>query len=425
MSNEAVEYLNQLNKFGVKPGLERIELLLEYLGNPEEELDIIQIGGSNGKGSTAVMISSILSAGGYKVGTYNSPEIITFYERMRINGEYMQPEALDKLTTEIKPFLARIEEQGLGHPTFFEVVTAIAFKYFAEQEVDFAVMEVGLGGKLDATNVSTNLVSAITNISLEHTEYLGDTIAEIAAEKGGIIDKEGTVVTGVKDQDALAVLHELATAKNAELINVAESLTVKRVSRGLKGQQFKVSGAVDYGEISIPLLGGYQRQNLAVALGILEALPVEVSVEGVRAGLQDVVWPGRLELLGQDPLVILDGAHNPSGAAELAKVIEEDLEYQRLILVLGILADKDVEEMLDILVPLADELILTRNSNHRTSNPKEVAQLIDRDVEVSQNVTTAVKRAVELAGADDLIGISGSLYTIAEARNFLAKNIIK
>lgn len=426
---DAVEYLNKLDKFGVKPGLERIEVLLDYLNNPQNEINVIQIGGSNGKGSTSVMISSILSAAGYKVGTYNSPEIVSFYERMRINGEYMEPAALERLTEEIKPYLKKIEEQGLGHPTFFEVVTAIAFKYFAQQEVDIAVMEVGLGGRLDATNLADNIVAAVTNISREHTEYLGDTIAEIAAEKGGIANQGGRLVTGVRNEEALNKLREICDEKEVELIDVNEKIGVERLDKDLRGQCFKVKGKKNYGKLQLDLLGRYQQQNLKVALGVIESLAAsfEVTTDDIRQGLKDLTWPGRLELLGEEPLVILDGAHNPAGAKELGRVIKEDLDYEELILVLGILADKDIEQMLDILTPLADKIILTKNTNKRASDPYEVAEVLEdrgEDVEVVPQVTQAAQKAIEVAAPADLVSISGSLYTIAEARKFLVKNII-
>jgi len=427
--SKAVEYLNSLSKFGINPGLERVEVLLDYLNNPQDEFAVIHIGGSNGKGSTSAMVSSILTEAGYRVGTYNSPEIISFYERMRINGEYMEPEALERITEEVKSYLNKIEADGLGHPTFFEVVTAIAFKYFAEKQVDIVVLEVGLGGRLDATNAAKSLVSAITNISQEHTEYLGDTMAEIAFEKGGIIEKNGSLVTAVEDKEALNKLEEICAERNADLINVNSALKVERRDKGLKKQCFKVKGEKDYGELRIPLLGQYQRQNLSMALGIIEALPEQfkVSLSAIKRGLEKVEWPGRLELLGEEPLVILDGAHNPGGAQELEKVIAEDLEYQELTLVLSILGDKDVEKMVEILTPLADKVILTKNTNERVADPYKVAELLNKEeqtVEVIPNISDAVQKAIQDAEVGDLVSISGSLYTVAEARKFLVKNII-
>jgi dihydrofolate synthase/folylpolyglutamate synthase len=430
MDSAAVKYLNSLNKFGINPGLERVEVLLDYLDNPQKQFDVIHIGGSNGKGSTSAMLSSILTAAGYKVGTYNSPEIISFYERMRINGEYMEAEALERITKEVRPYLRKIEAEGLGHPTFFEVVTAIAFKYFAEKGVDIAVLEVGLGGRLDATNVVHSLVAAITNISLEHTEYLGETMAEVAGEKGGIIKAGQPLVTGAKDGEVLERLKEICEEKNSKLIQVDKDLKVNRLSRNLTGQRFIVEGNRKYEDLRIPLLGKYQRQNLGVAMGIIEALPPKfpVKIADIRKGLRKVEWPGRLELLGEKPLVILDGAHNSGGAEELRKVIEEDLEYRELILVLSILGDKDVERMLDILAPLADKIILTQNTNERVFDPYEAAELLSKagieEVKILPKVTKAVQEAIKIASPKDLVSISGSLYTVAEARKFLVKNII-
>ncbi|SJZ67482.1 bifunctional folylpolyglutamate synthase/dihydrofolate synthase [Selenihalanaerobacter shriftii] len=427
--SSAVKYLNSLSKFGINPGLERVEVLLEYLGNPQEELDIIHIGGSNGKGSTSAMVSSILAEAGYRVGTYNSPEIISFYERMRINGEYMEPEALERITKEVKPYLNKIEADGLGHPTFFEVVTAIAFKYFAEKEVDIAVLEVGLGGRLDATNATNSLVAGITNISLEHTDYLGETMAEIAFEKGGIIKEDSILVTAVEDDEALNKLKDICEERNADMIQVKKDLKVKRLKRDLTGQHFRVEGKKIDENLKIPLLGQYQQQNLGMALGIIEALPNEfqINIKAIKRGLKKVEWPGRLELLGEEPLVILDGAHNPDGAYELRKVIQEDLDYKELILILSILGDKDVEKMLDILTPLADRIIITKNTNERVADPHEVAEILansGKEVDVVPNIADAVQEAIKEADSADLISVSGSLYTIAEARKFLVKNII-
>ncbi|MFO7818833.1 MAG: folylpolyglutamate synthase/dihydrofolate synthase family protein, partial [Halanaerobacter sp.] len=330
---QELNYLQQLDKFGVQPGLERMELLLDYLGNPEDDLEIIHIAGTNGKGSTSALLTSLYKEAGYKVGTYNSPEIVKFNERMRINDAYISDQRLAALVKDIKPAIKKVAEE-LAHPTFFEVVTAVAILYFAQEEVDLAILEVGLGGLLDATNVGTSLLSVITNVSLDHTEYLGDNLAEITAEKGGIIKEEQPVVTAAVKEEVKKKLAEIAKEKEADLINIYDYFFwEQKESTGLV-QKLGINGLrAYYDELELPLVGDYQIINTVTAIAVVEILYKDypVSPAAIRQGVSKVKWPGRFEVVADEPMIVLDGAHNEAGAKQLRSELEK-LEYERLII---------------------------------------------------------------------------------------------
>mgnify|MGYP006283679369 CR=1 FL=1 len=415
-----LDYLQQLDKFGLKPGLERMELLLDYLDNPEQDLNIIHIAGTNGKGSTSALLTSIYKEAGYKVGTYNSPEIVKFNERMRINDEYISDEKLSSVVREIKPAVKKVENE-LEHPTFFEVVTAVAILYFAQENVDLAILEVGMGGLLDATNVGQSLISVITNVSLDHTEYLGDTLTEITAEKAGIIKTGQPVITAATEEEVKSKLTEIAVKKGADVINIHEHLSwTKKEPMGMM-QRFDISGVhKDYKNLELPLLGEYQIFNTVTAVAVVEKLynnyPVEP--ESIKQGVSKVDWPGRMELVAQNPAVILDGAHNKAGAQQLRLELEQ-LDYDKLIMVLSILGDKDYQGIIDELVGISNKVILTQNKNPRAAKIGELKKHVENyEVELSeqQELTIAVDLAVAEANQSDLVLIGGSLYTVGEIR---------
>ncbi|MBM7556161.1 bifunctional folylpolyglutamate synthase/dihydrofolate synthase [Halanaerobacter jeridensis] len=418
---QELDYLQQLDKFGVQPGLERMELLLDYLDNPEQDLDIIHIAGTNGKGSTSALLTSIYKEAGYKVGTYNSPEIVEFNERMRINEQYISDQKLSQLVKEVKPAIKEVEEQ-LAHPTFFEVVTAIAILYFAQENVDLAILEVGMGGVLDATNVGNSLVSVITNVSLDHTEYLGDTLTEIASEKGGIIKEGQAVITAATKEKVKDKLAEIAEEKKADLINIYDYFFwEEKETEGIK-QQLDINGLRGYyKDLELPLLGEYQIINTVTALAVIEILYSEYAVdpEAIKQGISKVRWPGRLEVVSEKPMIILDGAHNQAGAQQLRKELEK-LNYKRLIIVLSILEDKDYPGIIEQLAPLADELILTKNQNPRAAKIEELekyARKYEASLRTERELEKAVDDAVDEATANDLILVGGSLYTVSEIRS--------
>jgi dihydrofolate synthase/folylpolyglutamate synthase len=397
-----------------------MNLLLDYLDKPQEELDIIHIAGTNGKGSTSAILTAIYKVAGYQVGTYNSPEIVKFNERMRINDNYISDDSLAQLVQEIKPAIKKVEDK-LAHPTFFEVVTAIAILYFAQENVDLAILEVGLGGELDATNVGNSLVSVITNVSLDHTKYLGDTVEEIAREKGGIIKPGQSVITAAIKPDVIAVLRELAEHRNAELININEEFSWQQEDSNLARQKFSVVGAKrDYKHLKLSLLGQYQIINTVTSLAVVETLNNDYPVNKteIKQGLTKVEWPGRLEVVATNPTIILDGAHNQVGA-EMLNYELESLDYNNLIIVVSILADKDYSSIIEQLATHADQLILSKNNNQRAAQVEELerqALKYNLDLIIEEELELAVDYAVENANKEDLILIGGSLYTVAQIR---------
>ncbi len=409
-------------------GLDRIKALLRGLGNPEEKLDFLHIGGTNGKGSTAAFAASVLEAAGYRVGLYTSPYLVQFTNRMAINGLDIPRQRLVELVGRVKPLTEEIaSEPALGQPTEFEVVTALALTYFAQEAPDIVVLEVGLGGRLDATNAVLPKVTVITTVSLEHTHVLGDTPEAIAREKAGIIKEGVPVVTGTKGS-VLDVVEETAAIQKAPLYRLGEDFSAKGISNGLLGQHLHYSGiSRHYDNLKISLLGNYQLENAAVALAALELLSEKgynLPEESIRRGLEVTRWPGRMEVIGSSPLVVIDGAHNIEAFKALRASMSSLFAHRKLVLLLGLLDDKVAEEILAEILPLADEIIFTRPNSPRAADPgalKDTAgKVTSKSVFVREEISEAVRLAFSLAGAQDLILIAGSLYLISEVRHFLA-----
>lgn len=432
----ALDWIHSIGRFGIKPGLQRIEALLSLLGNPHRQLQYVHIGGTNGKGSVAAMIASVLQASGYRAALFTSPYILSFTNRMSINGRDIDSSELVRLVEQLRPLVEKIgEDEQLGPMTEFEVVTALAFVYFARKRPDAVVLEVGLGGRLDATNVVTPLVSIITNVSLDHTQILGETVQAVAREKAGIIKPGIPVVTGASDPEARQVIAETCRDRRAPLFYALPS--GESAPPGMKsafaarreiipeGQLLDYDGfAWSYCDLHIPLRGRYQAANTAVALAALEQLAASgfsFSEEDLRRGLAETIWPARLELLGRKPLLIMDGAHNPAAMRELALSLPEYFHYRRLILVLGVMADKDIS-MVDYILPLAEAVILTRPDLPRAAEPETLAAFLKnrfpRKVMVEPKVDQALDAALALAGADDAVLVTGSFYTVSEARAY-------
>ncbi len=452
---EALEWIHGLSRFGNKPGLERVTAMLEELGRPQDRLRFVHIAGTNGKGSTAAMLASIMRDAGYRTGLYTSPYLLSFSNRMAINGRDIGHEELVGLVEEVRPLVERIStDSRYGHPTEFEVVTVLALTYFAREKVDLVVLEVGLGGRLDATNVVTPLLSVITNVSLEHTEVLGDTVAQVAREKAGIIKEEVPVITAADDSETLAVIEDRAAQLGSSLYYVkplAEEVTGKdlsvpylnpdtpsagfsQVSVNEKGQEFSYLGFTkNFGGLFIPLRGSYQVTNAATALAAAELLVKQgyrVEEESVRRGFATVEWPGRLELLQTEPMLVMDGAHNPAAVTNLAGALPEYFNYRRLILVFGIMADKDSRLMLENILPLADKVIFTRALIPRAEDPRALASEAvhqlgwdPRYIEVFDDIGMALEKGLELAGNRDMVLVSGSFYTVSDARAYWEKNM--
>ncbi len=430
---EALSWIHSISRFGMNQGLQRIELLLHYLGDPHKKLKYLHIGGTNGKGSTAAFAASVLEAAGYGVGLYTSPYLEQFTNRMAINGKDISRERLVELVERVKPLVERVAaESSYGHPTEFEVVTALAFSYFAGESPDIIVLEVGLGGRLDATNVVQPLVTVLTTISLEHTQVLGNTVEAIAREKAGII-KEGSPVATQARGVALEVFQNTCREKNVPLFSLGEDFKAERVAGDLNGQSFHYRGLRhDFFNLHISLLGDYQVNNAALALAALELLEEKgflLPEEAIRSGLHNARWPGRLEIMRRSPLVVIDGAHNLEAFQNLRQTLNHTFSYRRLILVLGILGDKAVEEILQEILPAADILVVTKPNSPRAADPRDLekiaSKMISGPVYVRESIPDAVKLALSLARAPDLVLIAGSLYVISDARQFLKKNCIK
>jgi dihydrofolate synthase/folylpolyglutamate synthase len=424
---QALTWLSSFDRYGWIFGLERITTLMDRLGNPHQDLQVIHVAGTNGKGSVCKYISSILQNAGFRVGVYLSPHIERFTERITINDAEISEEELAVLITRARPIVEEMKQQGKP-PTFFEIITALAFLYFHDRKVEYAVIEVGLGGRFDATNIVTPLVSVITNISLEHTNILGDEISSIAFEKAGII-KEGVPVITAATHEARETIEAVAREKNAPCIIINKTMWERLYYEG-RTQEFFIQGAFKDYHVKTSLLGSHQGENIAVAIAAVERLQMSgvfISDESIIEGVASASHPGRMELISEKPRILLDGAHNPDGMAMLAATLQEDFSYDRLLLVLGVLKDKDIPRILSAIVPLADLIIVTQSTNPRACDPIQLREKIQRidpakEVIVDASVPQAVNDAKQRAKRKDLICVCGSLFTVGEARSHLLKN---
>jgi dihydrofolate synthase/folylpolyglutamate synthase len=405
--------------------LARMERLLAWLDNPHQHFKSIHIAGTKGKGSVAAMSESILRAAGYRTGLYTSPHLHTFRERIQVGGQLISEAAVASLTERLQPLVSRIE--GV---TTFEIITALGFLYFAEQGVEVAVLEVGMGGRLDATNVVNPLVAVITSLSYDHTHVLGETLPLIAREKAGIIKDRALVVSAPQVPEAMAVIEEVCREKEAELTVIGRDWTWEAGEANLDGQGFRALGfesRVASREFWIPLLGRHQLDNATVVVAAMEKLRqrgINIPAASVREGLRRVRWPGRLEILRRRPWVIVDGAHNGDSARKLVAAIGELFPHRKLILVFGALMGHSVPDMLDALLPAADEVILTRANRIRAVATLDLLQEVcvrHREAEMTETVAEALERALALAGPSDLICATGSLSIVAEAQEAWAR----
>jgi len=396
-------------------GLDNITWLLGLIGNPQDSLKAVHIAGTNGKGSVASMLSEILRTAGYATGTYTSPHLISFTERIVVNGDYISEGEVAELTEFIKE---RIDREENARPlTFFDFTTALAFEYFKRKGVAIAVVEAGLGGRLDSTNVLRPLVTIITNVALDHQEYLGNTIKEIAREKAGVVKEHVPVVTGAKGE-SLEVIR--AAAVKTALYALGESFTYKS-----KGEQLMWYRGIHmtYDDLSVALRGDHQLFNAALALCALEILgPAGFPVReyAVRKGLASVRWPARLELIRKpgQPLVLIDGAHNPDGVRTLVSYLGSHFVNRKKILVFGVMKDKDFKEMLQEILPVVQQTILTRPEIERAALPTDVARYAPGAL-IAASVKDALDGAFALADEHDLIIVTGSFYTVGEAKRLL------
>ncbi|MBE6062836.1 MAG: bifunctional folylpolyglutamate synthase/dihydrofolate synthase [Clostridium butyricum] len=433
---EAMKYISSVGKFGSNYGLKRTFRLLELLGNPHENLKLIHVAGTNGKGSTTAMITKILYGMGYKVGMYTSPYIEEFEERIQINGENIPKDKFVSLLIEVKETVEKVIEEGYDHPTEFEILTVIMFLYFYREKVDYGVIEVGLGGTLDSTNVLTPLVSVITSISYDHMNILGNTIEEIAEQKAGIIKEGVPVVVYPAEKSVQNVIVKKAEEMNSKIRLVQKSsVKLLDINKDNIYQEIQVSTMKNEYKVKLPLLGAHQMFNLAVVLNTIEVIfegqTENLNIELVEKSLEDVKWKGRLEVLNRKPLIVIDGAHNIDGIKSLTYNIKKYFEYKKIILLLGILADKQVDEMIQEIVPYAEKVYALTPHSDRAQLSEELKDKIikyNKNVEAIENYKDAAIKAINEAEKDDLILISGSLYMIGDMRKILVemlKNMVK
>lgn len=419
--DEALAYIHTVAWRGSIPGLSRTQELLRRLGHPERSLRFVHVAGTNGKGSTSAMMASILRAAGYRVGLYISPFIDRFNERMQVDGQPIPDETLAALTTEVYPHAEAMPQ----HPTEFELITCLAMLYFARNRCDIVVLEVGMGGALDSTNViDTPELAIITAMGLDHMRFLGDTLAEISRQKAGIIKENGDVVIYGRCPEAEAVFERVCEARHARLYR-PDAAQLLQGAFGLNGQSFSYAG---YADLWIPLVGSYQPYNAAVVLtgvDVLRNKGWDIPQWAVREGLRSVHWPARFEVLRQAaPVCIVDGGHNPHGIAGTADSLRRLFPHTKVTFVFGVMADKDVDGILDILLPLAACCFAVRPDSPRAMEPAALAERIGaRGVraEACETVAEGVHRAMDAAGRDGVVCALGSLYMAGEVRALFPK----
>ena len=429
---EALKYIEETHKFGIRLGLDNMNKLLDLLGNPQDNLNIIHMSGTNGKGSTCSFITSILKEAGYKVGLYTSPFLETFTERIRINGENIPEEDVARIISLIKEKIEQMVKEGYSYPTEFEIVTTMAFYYYYEQNVDYVALEVGLGGRYDATNIiKSSQVSVIGSISLDHTNILGDNISKIAYEKGGIIKENGVAIVYNQSDEVKNVIKQICYDKNATYIETNfDDIEIKKsdiYSQVYDATIFDES----YENIEIKLIGEHQINNSILALTVIKYLEgnkgLKVDDESIRKGLINTKWPGRIEKISENPLFIIDGAHNEDGALSLAKAIDKNFKDRNLTLLIGMLEDKDIDSVLDILIPKFNKVITTTPDNPRAIDSSKLKDKILRhtdNVVDKKNIEKALNYTLESSSDNDVIISAGSLYMIGSIRRLMTNNNI-
>ena len=434
--HETINYLYNLQKYGIKFGLDNITRLMSVLENPHKSFFSIHVAGTNGKGSTSAIIASLLQSFGLKVGLFTSPHLVSFTERIRIDGmEITEDEVID-LTEEIR------NKSSDFSPTFFEVVTAMALLFFKRKEVDAAVIEVGMGGRLDATNIVVPEVSCITRINYDHIQFLGGTLKEIAHEKSGIIKDGIPVVISPQVSEVLEVIESKAKEKNTKVFLYGRDFSSILNSEDISGICFEYHGDFTIYDLYLPLIGEHQMYNASIAIKTNELLFNKLASNFslptshyIREGLKNLRWPGRLEIIKDEPPILIDGAHNPAAAVALSKALIKNFlgRYKRIILILGIMGDKDIKGIMEPLLPLASEIILTSPDYARAASPARLADTAASlgfpDVIITPTVKDALELAENISQAEgkegrhrsSLILVTGSFYTIGEAKEFIGQ----
>ncbi len=422
---ECLDKIYKLGRFGIKLELDTILNILKFLNSPQKNYHIVHVAGTNGKGSTATYIASILQKAGFKTGLYTSPHLVDFNERITVNGEMITNAQVVSAYNAVHSV-----DIGKRKATFFEIATAMGYYHFSQENVDWAVIETGMGGRFDATNVAKPQVSVITNLSIEHTEYLGNTIKALAYEKGGIIKQGIPVITGVSQPSGISVLKQIAKDNDAGLYQYKKDFSIRKTP-GENTYSYSGLGKT-FKKLIKPLPGDHQKENLSLALATCELIfkkfksddkRYALNVELVKEGLSIAKWPGRLEQVIDEPQVIIDGAHNLQAAKVLGKYLSSRLKDKKLTLVLGILDDKPYDKMLQSLVPCADNIVITKAKIDRSLEPealkKAVQNISKAPVNIIEDVKDAVIHVLENSNKEDAVCIAGSLYVAGEAREAL------
>ncbi len=428
---QAISYISSYTDYELVPrlphnaanyDLRRVLELLARLDNPQLAAKSAHITGSNGKGSVAAMVASALTESGYTTGLYTSPHLQTWRERIKIDGQMITPDEFVWTVEKLKPEIEAVNLKATyGRLTTFEILTALAFLHFSSKKADFQVLEVGMGGRYDATNVITPEVSILTPISLEHTDVLGSTVAEITSEKAAIIKPGGVVVTSPQSEEADRVIDQTCACLKARRVRVGSDVTWEGLGFNLAGQALNVKGRLASYELFIPLLGQHQLMNAATAVAALEVLEergFKVTGDSITTGMGRVSWPGRLQVLCESPLLVVDGAHHPGAARRLGEALEQYFTFERAVLVIGISNDKDIAGVVSELYPRFDTVIATRADHPRATDPELIAAEFRRrgvETRVSGSIPEALALARAIAGEKDLICVAGSLFVVAEA----------
>jgi len=414
---ESLDYLTSLGRFGIKLGLQRTLALLHELGDPHELFQGVHVAGTNGKGSVCAMLASILQAAGYRVGLMPKPHLVSYTERIQVDQRPIAEDDFAALVTEVQPVISKVAAE-LGPPTEFEILTSAALYYFARAGIDLLVCEVGLGGRLDSTNVLDLGVEVITNIALDHTQHLGSTLEGIAAEKAGILKPDSLAVTAAQPP-ALGVIELAARQQRIPLLRLGHEIEVRAVDREWAGIEATVTTpAGTYPDLRVPLLGLHQADNAAVAVASIDGLRArgwEVSDGALRDGLARTRWPGRLEVIDRHPILLVDGAHNPAGLERSLAAVRTLAKGRSLVIVFGAMKDKDLPAMLGQLRAMGAPVIFSAIDWHRAAAPADLAKQFGAPAEVAASSKEAITRAREQAGANGLVLLCGSLYLVGEA----------
>lgn len=437
---QALEYLNSYTDYeriGMPHDpalydLRRVYELMDVLGNPHLKAKSVHITGTNGKGSTAAMIASVLSASGYTTGLYTSPHLHTWRERMQVNGKMISEDEFASLITRVKPVVEEVNNRATyGKLTTFELLTSLAFAYFRDKKADFQVLEVGMGGRFDATSIITPEVSVLTSISFDHTGVLGNTLTLITGEKAAIIKPDGVAVISPQADEVEKVIRDTCDKQQARLIRVGTDVIWEGLGFDFNGQHLKVTGRLGSYELFIPLLGEFQQENAAVAVAALEVLAEKgfnITADSIIEGLAEVRWLGRLHIVSQKPFIVVDGGHNPGAVQRFITSINQYFEYEQAILVTGISSDKDIAGVVSIQASCFDKVIVTRANHPRATAPERLRDEFAKHGKkaiVAEDMPSALSMAITMAGEADIICVSGSLFIVAEAIKYVETQVTR